>query len=48
VLSHGQFGKWLDVEFGRSERTVRNFMGVAQRFGKSAKFADLPIHPSAA
>jgi hypothetical protein len=48
VLSHGQFGKWLDVEFGWSERTVRNFMGVAQRFGKSAKFADLQIQPSAA
>jgi len=48
VLSHGQSGKWLDVEFGWSERTAPNFMGVAQRFGKSANFADLPIQPSAA
>jgi hypothetical protein len=48
ALPHGQFGKWLDVEFGWSERTVRNFMDVSQRFGKSANFADLPIQPSAA
>jgi hypothetical protein len=48
ALPHGQFGKWLDVEFGWSERTVRNFMAVAQCFGKSANFADLPIQLSAA
>jgi hypothetical protein len=48
ALPHGQFGKWLDVEFGWSERTVRNFMAVAERFGTSANFADLPIQLSAA
>jgi hypothetical protein len=33
--------------FGWSERTAQNFMSVAERF-KSAKFAELPIQPSAA
>ena len=32
---------------GGSERTAQNFMSVAERF-KSAKFAELPIQPSAA
>jgi hypothetical protein len=27
---------------------ARNFMSVAERFGKSSNFADLPIQPSAA
>jgi hypothetical protein len=48
ALDHGQFGPWLKAEFGWSERTARNFMAVADQFGKSAKFADLPIQPSAA
>jgi hypothetical protein len=46
-LPHGQFGAWLKAEFGWSERTAQNFMSVAERF-KSAKFAELPIQPSAA
>jgi hypothetical protein len=46
-LEHGQFGPWLKAEFGWSERTAQNFMSVAEKF-KSAKFADLPIQPSAA
>jgi hypothetical protein len=47
ALPHGQFGAWLKAEFGWSERTAQNFMSVAERF-KSAKFAELPIQPSAA
>jgi hypothetical protein len=48
ALEHGQFLKWLKGEFGWSERMARNFMAVAQHFGKSANFADLTIQPSAA
>jgi len=48
ALPHGQFGKWLLAEFGWAERTARNFMSVAEQFGKSANFAELPIQPSAA
>ena len=47
ALPHGQFLPWLKAEFGWSERTAQNFMSVAESF-KSAKFADLPIQPSAA
>ena len=47
-LDHGHFLPWLKAEFGWSERTARNFMAIAEHFGKSAKFADLPIQPSAA
>jgi hypothetical protein len=47
-LEHGQFGPWLKAEFGWSERSARNFMAVAEQFGKSANFADLPFQPSAA
>jgi hypothetical protein len=47
ALEHGQFGLWLKAEFGWSERTAQNFMSVAERFN-SAKFAELPIQPSAA
>ena len=47
ALGHGQFGPWLKAEFGWGERTAQNFMSVAERF-KSAKFAELPIQPSAA
>jgi hypothetical protein len=47
ALPHGQFLPWLKAEFGWSERSAQNFMGVAEKF-KSASFADLPIQPSAA
>jgi gas vesicle protein len=47
ALPHGQFLPWLKAEFGWSERSAQNFMGVAEQF-KSAKIADLPIQPSAA
>jgi len=48
ALDHGQFGAWLRAEFGWAERTARNFMSVAERFGKSARVADLTIDPTAA
>ena len=47
-LEHGQFEPWLKAEFGWAERTARNFMAVAEQFGKSAIIADLPIVPTAA
>jgi hypothetical protein len=49
VLPHGSFGPWMRTEFGWAERTARNLMRVAQRFGpKSAILADLPIDATAA
>jgi hypothetical protein len=48
ALPHGQFGPWLRAEFGWAERTARNFMSVAERFGKSARVAELTIDPTAA
>jgi hypothetical protein len=49
VLARGQFGPWLRAEFGWSERTARNFMAVAERFGpKTAMIADSAISPTAA
>ena len=47
TLPHGQFLPWLKAEFGWSERSAQQFMGVAEKF-KSAIIADLPIQPSAA
>jgi hypothetical protein len=49
ALPHGSFGPWLRAEFGWAERTARNFMIVAERFGtKMAIIADLRIDPTAA
>lgn len=31
-LPRGQFGRWLDAEFGWSERTARNYMSAAEVF----------------
>lgn len=45
-LPHGEFGRWVDAEFGWQERMAQNFMRVAETF-KSANFADLDIAPSA-
>lgn len=43
-LGHGNFLPWLKTEFGWAERTARNFMSVAERFGaKPAIVADLPL-----
>jgi cytochrome c553 len=40
ALGHGRFLRWIEAEFGMSERAARNFMGVATTF-KSATVADL-------
>src|SRR5918912_824865 len=48
ALEHGQFGAWLRAEFGWTDRTARNFMGVAEQFGsKTETISDL-IEPTAA
>lgn len=41
-LGHGSFGKWLDAEFGWTDRTARKFMAVANVF-KSESGSDLNI-----
>ncbi len=49
ALPHGLFGTWLKAEFGWTERTARNFMAVAERFGpKTEIISDLAIAPTAA
>jgi len=48
ALPHGQFGLWLRAEFGWTERTARNFMAVAEGFGKTETISDLTIQPTAA
>jgi hypothetical protein len=45
-LDHGQFGLWLQAEFGWEERTARRMMSVATAF-KTDKLSDLNIAPSA-
>jgi hypothetical protein len=32
-LSHGQFGAWIEAEFGMTPRTAQNYMSVAEVFG---------------
>lgn len=32
-LDHGQFGRWLDAEFGWTIRTAQNYMRAAEVFG---------------
>lgn len=49
ALPHGHFLPWLKAEFGWTERTARNFMAVAERFGpKTEMISDLQITPTAA
>jgi flagellar biosynthesis GTPase FlhF len=44
MLGHGNFGKWLDAEFGWTDRTARNFMGAAKLVeSKSEKISVLPM-----
>ena len=41
-LPHGDFMRWMEAEFGMTDRTDRNFMRVADRFpGKSETVSDL-------
>ncbi len=49
ALPYGQFGRWLEAEFGWKERMAQNFMAVAQQFGpRAAIIAELAIQPTAA
>lgn len=36
-LPHGEFLPWVEVEFGMSDQTARNFMNVAQRYSDKSK-----------
>lgn len=42
MLPHGQFTKWIEAEFGWSDRHARNFMQIAETF-KSEIISDLDI-----
>jgi hypothetical protein len=44
ALLHGEWGKWLDAEFGWSDRTALRYMDAAKAFAaKSDTVSDLPI-----
>jgi len=45
-LGHGNFGAWLDAEFGWTDKTARRMMGVSRHF-KMDNLSDLEIAPSA-
>lgn len=45
-LPHGEFGRYLDMEFGWTDRTAQRFIGVATHF-KSDNLSDLNIGASA-
>lgn len=41
-LPHGEFGDWIEAEFGMDERVARRFMQVAETYGgKSDNLSDL-------
>jgi hypothetical protein len=49
AMPHGRFGPWVRAEFGWGERTARNFMAVALRFGgKTETIAEMGIEATAA
>ena len=41
MLPHGEFGKWLDSNFGLSQSTAQKFMKCAERFGNAVSIRDL-------
>jgi hypothetical protein len=43
LVGHGNWGTWLDREFGWTDQTARNFMQVHGVAGKSKKFLDLRL-----
>lgn len=45
-LGHGNFLKWLEVEFQWSWDTAKRFMRVAEVFGENQQFADFHLAPS--
>jgi hypothetical protein len=42
LVRDGNFLPWIEAEFGMHENTARNFMRVAEMFGKSTTVVDLP------
>jgi hypothetical protein len=47
MLPHGQFGTWIEAEFGWSYRTARRLMDLAEQFGPKIDIvADLSIPPT--
>src|ERR1700722_1744343 len=45
ALPHGAFGKWLEAEFGWTERTAQNYMRAAETYGSNTKcVSDLPLN----
>lgn len=46
LLPHGEFGKWIDEQFGMSQEAASKFMLVARKFGDeisdNLKFAIAP------
>ncbi len=44
LLPHGEFGRWLESEFGWSARSAENYMRVAETYGPTAqRVAHLPL-----
>jgi hypothetical protein len=45
ALPHGAFGKWLEAEFGWTDRTAQNYMRAAETYSSNTKCAsDLPLN----
>lgn len=40
-LEHGQFGDWLSIEFGMSERSAQRFMSVYETYGSKSDTVSL-------
>lgn len=40
-IGHGQWQNWLATEFDWTDRTARNFMAIAERYGNRKTFSDL-------
>jgi hypothetical protein len=40
-LDHGQFSDWIETEFGMSQRTAQNMMGVWRTFGDKSETVSL-------
>jgi Protein of unknown function (DUF3102) len=40
-LEHGAFGRWIEAEFGMTERTAQNYMAVASTLGDKSEIVSL-------
>lgn len=41
LIKHGEFGKWVETEFGFSKRAAENYMSVYKRFGSNETLRDV-------